>query len=83
VKPTGDVDTDFARMMIPHHQGAIDMAKAQLRFGRNQRLLALARDIIATQEQEIVTMRASIRDVGPSDADASAPMEMSHAHHTM
>ena len=83
VKPTGDVDTDFALMMIPHHQGAIDMAKAQLRFGKNQRLLTLAREIIAKQEQEIAIMRASIGNAAPV-ADPDAPvMDMTHAHHTM
>jgi uncharacterized protein (DUF305 family) len=83
VKPTGDVDTDFALMMIPHHQGAIDMAKAQLRFGKNERLLTLAREIITKQEQEIAIMRASIGPAAPA-ADQDAPaMDMSHAHHTM
>lgn len=41
-KPTGDPDRDFAAMMIPHHQGAIDMAEIQLRFGRDERLRRLA-----------------------------------------
>src|ERR1700719_2186647 len=35
VKPTGDVDRDFVDTMVPHHQGAIDMAIAELRYGRN------------------------------------------------
>ena len=35
IKPTGDVDRDFVAMMVPHHQGAIDMAKAVLRYGHN------------------------------------------------
>lgn len=83
VKPTGDVDTDFARMMIPHHQGAIDMAKAQLRFGKNGQLLTLAREIINKQEQEIAIMRASIREVGALDARNVTPMDMKNSHHTM
>ena len=39
---SGNVDRDFARMMIPHHQGAVDMALAELRHGRNERLRLLA-----------------------------------------
>lgn len=57
VRPTGDVDRDFARMMIPHHQGGIDMARALLRYGRNERMKALARAIITKQEEEIALMR--------------------------
>jgi uncharacterized protein (DUF305 family) len=42
VKPTGDVDADFVAMMVPHHQGAIDMALAVLRHGRNPQIRRLA-----------------------------------------
>jgi len=42
IKPSGDVDTDFVAMMVPHHQGAIDMAQAELRYGRNEQLRRLA-----------------------------------------
>jgi hypothetical protein len=42
VKPTGDVDRDFVAMMEPHHQGAIDMARAELRYGKNERLRRMA-----------------------------------------
>ena len=38
VPPSGDVDRDFVAMMVPHHQGAIDMAKAVLRYGKNEQL---------------------------------------------
>jgi uncharacterized protein (DUF305 family) len=57
---TGDPDKDFAGMMIPHHQGAIDMAEAELRFGKDQRLRKLAREIIAAQKREIAVMRAEL-----------------------
>jgi len=40
---SGDPDRDFAAMMIPHHQGAIDMAEIELRFGHDERLRGLAR----------------------------------------
>jgi Domain of unknown function (DUF305) len=59
---SGDADRDFARMMIPHHQGAIDMALAELRFGRDKRLRRLAQEIIVDQQQEIVVMRLALGD---------------------
>src|SRR5437879_3458595 len=46
VKPTGDIDRDFVVMMISHHQGAIDMARAELKYGHNDELRRLAENII-------------------------------------
>jgi hypothetical protein len=60
VKPTGDVDADFVTMMVPHHQGAIDMAVAVLRYGRNPQIRRLAQEIIVTQQQEIAAMRLAV-----------------------
>jgi Domain of unknown function (DUF305) len=60
VKPTGDVDADFVAMMVPHHQGAIDMALAVLRHGRNPQIRRLAQEIIVTQQQEIAVMRVAV-----------------------
>jgi uncharacterized protein (DUF305 family) len=60
VKPTGDVDRDFVEMMIPHHQGAIDMAVGFLRYGSNEQLKRLAQDIIVAQQKEIEVMRLSL-----------------------
>ena len=60
VKPTGDVDADFVAMMVAHHQGAIDMAQTQLRFGHNERLRRIAQEIIVTQQQEIAAMRMAL-----------------------
>ncbi|WP_426231513.1 DUF305 domain-containing protein [Pararhizobium sp. DWP3-4] len=57
---SGDVDTDFVNMMEPHHQGAIDMAILQLRYGRNPKLLRLAQEIIVEQRQEIDAMRLAL-----------------------
>jgi uncharacterized protein (DUF305 family) len=56
-KPTGDVDHDFVDVMIPHHRGAIDMARAELKYGRNSELRQLAQKIVDDQEQEISVMR--------------------------
>src|SRR6266446_2159619 len=60
IKPFNDVDRDFVAMMVPHHQGAIDMAEAELSYGHNEPLLGLAQEIIATQEQEIAVMRHAL-----------------------
>ena len=58
--PTGDIDRDFVTMMVPHHQGAIDMAIAYLRYGTNERLRRLAQEIVVTQRDEIAAMRLAI-----------------------
>jgi hypothetical protein len=60
VRSSGDADQDFVALMIPHHQGAIDMARAELRYGRNEQLRRLAQEIIVTQQQEITAMRLAI-----------------------
>jgi hypothetical protein len=60
IKPSGDVDHDFVAMMVPHHQGAIDMARAVLRYGRNEQLRRIAQEIIVTQQQEIAAMRLAV-----------------------
>ncbi|MFI4997024.1 MAG: DUF305 domain-containing protein [Hyphomicrobiales bacterium] len=54
---TGDADKDFVAMMIPHHQGAIDMAKAELQYGKDASLRKLATAIIKAQEKEIAGMK--------------------------
>src|SRR5882757_4284614 len=60
IRPSGDVDTDFVALMVPHHQGAIEMAQAELRYGRNGSLRRMAQEIIVTQLQEITAMRLSL-----------------------
>jgi Domain of unknown function (DUF305) len=68
IKPSGDVDKDFVAMMVPHHQGAIDMAEAELRYGHNQTLQRLAQEIIVTQQQEIAAMRLALGESLPPSA---------------
>jgi hypothetical protein len=89
VKPTGNVDRDFVAMMVPHHQGAIDMAQAELRYGHNEQLRRMAQEIVVTQQQEIAAMRlavgeplppsvASPTQPAPPPAPAVSPHPMSH-----
>src|SRR6266566_3042722 len=74
ITPSGDVDTDFVAMMVPHHQGAITMAQAELRYGRNEPLRRMAQEIIVTQLQEITAMRLSLRQ--PLPASVPSPHQI-------
>jgi hypothetical protein len=70
IKPSGDVDQDFAAMMIPHHEGAMDMAQAELRHGHNEQLRRIAQEIIVDQQQEIAAMRLALGQPLPSSVAA-------------
>jgi YVTN family beta-propeller protein len=66
---TGDPDHDFSAMMIPHHQGAIDMARTFLLHGEDVALRRLAQEIIVTQQQELQVMRlrlAALQSAAPT-----------------
>jgi hypothetical protein len=76
IQPTGDVDHDFVEMMVPHHQGAIDMAQALLRHGHNEPLRRLAQEIIVTQQQEIAAMRLALGE--PLPPSIAAPDQISN-----
>jgi uncharacterized protein (DUF305 family) len=93
IMPSGDVDADFTAMMIPHHQGAIDMAVAELRYGKNEQLRRIAQEIIVDQQQEIAAMRLALgQSLAPSmpaptqfsssnpSAVRGVPTDI-HAHH--
>jgi uncharacterized protein (DUF305 family) len=58
MKPTGDPSMDFVMMMKPHHQAAVDMAEAYLKYGKDPRLTKMAQDIIKSQKEEINEMNA-------------------------
>ncbi|MBH5389467.1 DUF305 domain-containing protein [Bradyrhizobium diversitatis] len=77
VKPTGDVDRDFVAMMNPHHQGAIDMAVIELRYGKNEQLRRIAQEIIVDQMQEIAAMKLAIGE--PATDTAPAPTQPASA----
>ena len=61
---TGNADVDFVKGMIPHHQGAIDMAKTVIAFGQDPAVRKLAEDIIKAQESEIALMRDWLKKSG-------------------
>lgn len=63
--PAGNVDADFVSAMVPHHQGAIDMAEAELISGSNPQLRRMAQEIIVDQQQEIAAMRLALGEPLP------------------
>jgi hypothetical protein len=65
-RPTGNVDRDFVATMVPHHQGAIDMAVLELRYGRNEQIRRIAQEIIVDQMQEIAAMKLAISELAPA-----------------
>ena len=84
-KPTGDIDRDFVAMMNPHHQGAIDMAVIELRYGKNEQLRRIAQEIIVDQMQEIAAMKLAIGEPATDTTPAptqppSAPNTTVHHH---
>ncbi len=87
VEPSGDIDHDFVAMMNPHHQGAIDMAVIELRYGKNEQLRRIAQEIIVDQMQEIAAMKLAIGE--PANDTRPAPtqqapvtvIDVQHQHH--
>lgn len=70
ITPSGDVDSDFVSTMVPHHQGAIDMAESELLYGKNGQLRRIAQEIIVDQQQEIAAMRLALGEPLPPSMPA-------------
>jgi len=62
IKFTGDADKDFLAAMIPHHQGAVEMAEVVLQHGKNPKIRQLAQEIITMQKKEIAEMKQLLKD---------------------
>ena len=62
VEPTGNSDADFVKLMIPHHQAAIDMARTQLLYGKDPQMRRLAQEIITDQQSEIELMNLWLKE---------------------
>ena len=74
-KPTGNVDHDFVAMMVSHHDGAIDMTQAELRYGREAQLRQIAQEIVVDQIQQISLMRLAVGEpLPPSVSSPTDPM---------
>lgn len=73
VEPSGDSDLDFAELMLPHHQAAIDMAKAELVHGKDPQMRRLAQEIFADQQSEIELMQLWLKQHKPSSQSAGRP----------
>ena len=84
IQPSGNADADFVAMMVPHHQGAIDMARAELLYGQNETLRRMAQEIIVTQQQQIVAMQqaldqsSSASPTGPGSTPTEIPAMADH-----
>jgi uncharacterized protein (DUF305 family) len=77
--PTGDVDRDFVALMMPHHQGAIDIARAELKYGKSEKLRQLACDIIAEQEREMLVMRGAVGEATSAESADTPETTLEHA----
>ena len=66
IKPSGDTDVDFVRFMLPHHQAALDMAEAELAYGKDSQMRRLAQEIVTDQQSEIELMERWLKGREPS-----------------
>ena len=68
VEPSGNSDVNFVRLMLPHHQAAIEMAKTQLLYGKDPQMRRLAQEIVTDQQSEIQLMQLWLKQRGPSSS---------------
>jgi uncharacterized protein (DUF305 family) len=82
VKPSGDSDVDFVELMLPHHQAAIDMAKAQLIYGKDPQMRRLAQEIITDQQSEIELMQLWLKQhrLNSQKADQKSDSDVHKEH---
>src|SRR6202012_5887082 len=81
IKPSGDIDRDFVAMMNPHHQGAIDMAVIELRYGKNEQLRRIAQEIIVDQMQEIAAMKLAMGEPATDTPPAPTQPQVAPSSH--
>ncbi|HEY0797233.1 MAG TPA: DUF305 domain-containing protein [Acidisarcina sp.] len=73
IQPSGDRDVDFVSLMVPHHQAALDMARTELRYGKDSQMRRLAQEIVADQQSEIELMQLWRRKHKAGTAETPAP----------
>ncbi|PYJ42770.1 MAG: DUF305 domain-containing protein [Verrucomicrobia bacterium] len=71
---SGNSDVDFVRLMLPHHQAALDMAKTQLMYGKDPQMRRLAQEIIADQQLEIELMQRWLKQQQPDHVEVNPPV---------
>ena len=71
IERSGNADVDFVRLMLPHHQGAIDMAKVQLLYGKDPQMRRLAQEIVTDQQLEIELMQRWLKEHDSAQAKAN------------
>jgi len=77
VRRSGETDSNFVRLMLPHHQAAIDMAKAQLQYGKDPQMRRLAEEIITDQQSEIELMQLWLKQHGYESKKADRGLRLS------
>jgi uncharacterized protein (DUF305 family) len=69
IERSGNDDVDFVRLMLPHHQAAVDMATTQLLYGKDPKMRELAQKIIADQQSEIALMQGWLKQQQPAQVE--------------
>jgi len=74
IERSGNSDVDFVRLMLPHHQAALDMAKTQLMYGKDPQMRRLAQEIITDQQLEIELMQRWLKQQQPDQVEVNPPV---------